>query len=200
MPTGYTAAIADGIEFNQFVWSCARAFGALVMMRDDPTNARIPERFEPSDTYAKWAEEERANIAKLESMSEEDAAIAAAGDYETALASWKRRTQNRAELLNKYNAMLAKVVQWVPPTSDHEGLQTFMADQIRESIKFDCDGKYDTKPLPQDGKVWRDQRLEHSRRMLARHLESQAEEVARVEGRNAWLRALRESVPPDPNS
>jgi hypothetical protein len=30
MPTGYTSAIADGIEFKDFALRCARAFGALV--------------------------------------------------------------------------------------------------------------------------------------------------------------------------
>jgi hypothetical protein len=36
MPTGYTAAIKDGISFEKFVWDCARGMGALVMMRDEP--------------------------------------------------------------------------------------------------------------------------------------------------------------------
>ena len=47
MPTGYTAPIKDGISFNDFMWGCARAFGALIMMRDDPPGTPIPERFEP---------------------------------------------------------------------------------------------------------------------------------------------------------
>lgn len=53
MPTGYTANVPDGITFEQFVWQCARGMGALVMMRDEPTGAPIPERFEPSDYNAK---------------------------------------------------------------------------------------------------------------------------------------------------
>jgi len=38
MPTGYTNCIKDGVTFEQFVWKCARAMGALVMMRDEPSN------------------------------------------------------------------------------------------------------------------------------------------------------------------
>lgn len=41
MPTGYTDAIKDGISFNQFILSCARAFGALITMRDEPSS--VPE-------------------------------------------------------------------------------------------------------------------------------------------------------------
>ena len=48
MPTGYTAKIADGQTFEEFILSCARAFGALVEMRDEPADAPIPEEFKPS--------------------------------------------------------------------------------------------------------------------------------------------------------
>lgn len=46
MPTGYTAAITDkDISFEQFVWDCARAFGALVLQRDDAIGSpiKLPE-------------------------------------------------------------------------------------------------------------------------------------------------------------
>ena len=49
MPTGYTAAIAKDITFNDFVMQCAKAM--LIMMRDEPANAPIPERFEPGSHY-----------------------------------------------------------------------------------------------------------------------------------------------------
>jgi hypothetical protein len=50
MPTGYTAAVADGTitEFPDFAMQCARAFGTLVLMRDEPQDAAIPEKFEPA--------------------------------------------------------------------------------------------------------------------------------------------------------
>ena len=44
MPTGYTYDLYDGkdIEFPDFVMKCARAFGALIEIRDDPMDAAIP--------------------------------------------------------------------------------------------------------------------------------------------------------------
>ena len=49
MPIGYTSKLHDGDQpFNEFIMSCARAFGALVTMRDDPNDAPIPE-FEVSE-------------------------------------------------------------------------------------------------------------------------------------------------------
>ena len=35
MPTGYTAELIEkGMEFNDFVLTCARAFGACIELRD----------------------------------------------------------------------------------------------------------------------------------------------------------------------
>ena len=36
MPTGYTDKIKDGITFKEYAMGCARAFGALITMRDNP--------------------------------------------------------------------------------------------------------------------------------------------------------------------
>lgn len=53
MPTGYTAAVCDGkiTEFPAFALQCARAFGALITMRDDAMNAPIPEEIKPDTSY-----------------------------------------------------------------------------------------------------------------------------------------------------
>ncbi len=50
MPTGYTHLIEEGCNLEEFVWACARAFGACVMMRDDSVDKPVPEKFEPSDS------------------------------------------------------------------------------------------------------------------------------------------------------
>ena len=193
MPTGYTADIAQGIGFDQFVWNCARAFGALIMLRDEPAGAAIPERFEPSTSYQKWIGEARAEVARLEALTGDEIGIAAAGAYEVALASWRKREAGADALRAKYEAMLAKVLEW-KPNPMHESLQQFMADQIRESIRFDCSGS--TQPVQQEAAAWLAGQLEHHRRMLGRYEQMHLEEVARTEERNQWLKVLRESVPP----
>ncbi len=96
-------------------------------------------------------------------------------------------------LQNKYSAMLAEVVRWTPPTTEHEGLKEFMLDQLRQSIEFDCDPS--PEPAKQEPAAWLQQQLEHHRRMLALYERQQVEENARTEDRNQWIRALRDSVP-----
>jgi hypothetical protein len=87
MPTGYTAAIADDITFDEFVMGCAaRGMGALVM-RNEPASALIPERFEPSDYHTKKIAEANATLGRLAGMTADEAEqaelaadIAMAGD------------------------------------------------------------------------------------------------------------------------
>jgi hypothetical protein len=124
--------------------------------------------------------------------------VQAAADaaYAQAVQSHEKRVAEKTELRNKYNAMLAKAVQWTPPTKDHEGFKDFMVSQIRDSIKWDCNPEYDAPPVKQDATAWHNGQIAEARRSCAYHDAEQEKEVARTEGRNAWLKALRDSVPP----
>jgi hypothetical protein len=54
MPTGYTDCVRSGevTEFADFAMKCARAFGACIEMRDEPSGTPIPEAFEPEAMLA----------------------------------------------------------------------------------------------------------------------------------------------------
>lgn len=198
MPTGYTAAIADGISFENFVWSCARAFGALVTMRDDPTDAQVPEVFTPSPYYAESLEKARSELARLKAMTTREISAACAAAFTQAMQRHAERIAESTELRNKYNAMLAKVVQWTPPTPDHAELQKFMAEQIRQSIDFDCSTRYEVAPQKQSPRAWHAAAIVEAQRSVDYHEHAAREEQERVASRNAWVKALRESVPPAP--
>lgn len=62
MPTAYTSFVADNENFTfpEFAMLCAREFGALASMRDEPLDAPVPERFEPDDFYRKQYEAAKA--------------------------------------------------------------------------------------------------------------------------------------------
>lgn len=198
MPTGYTAAIADGISFEKFVWDCARAFGALVTMRDDPTDTPIPEVFTPAPYYAESLEQARSELARLKAMTTREISAACAADFAQAMQRHCERIAESTELRNKYNAMLAKVVQWSPPTPDHAELQKFMADQLRQSIDFDCCIRYEVEPQKREPQAWHAAALVEAQRSVDYCENGFREELERVAKRNAWVKALRESVPPAP--
>ena len=195
MPTGYTSAVKDGkATFGQYVWSCARAFGALVMMRDEPHDAPIPE-FEPSSRYRERAEKAESEIASLEAMS--DGALEAhVGELR---ASVRRENVKRAEThrleRERYEAMLTMARDWDAPSPDHAGLRDFMISQLTESISFDFgSGPYAaTEPGPAGD--WRAERIASLREDVARYAKHDAEERDRIASRNGWVDKLKASVP-----
>jgi hypothetical protein len=72
MPTGYTSYIGEGIEFKDWVLKCSRAFGALIEMRDESTDAQIPEAFEPSSYHVKQIKETENKLQSIKMMTLEE--------------------------------------------------------------------------------------------------------------------------------
>jgi hypothetical protein len=194
MPTGYTAAVQDGsVTFNQFVWRCARAMGALVMMREDPVDAPI-EEFKPSDYYAKVVAKAEAEIARLEAMTPGELEELVGKERAKLTEDNARYVREKALARERYDAMLKQVEAWEPPTHDHCGLRDFMAQQLESSIEFDCGTPYQA-PLPGNPKDWRDERIASLRASLSRLREDAAKEIERTNARNEWVRTLKASVP-----
>lgn len=89
--------------------------------------------------------------------------------------------------------MIEKVEAW---QGAPEGLKEFALSQLRESRDFDCREpfKYYGKRPDTDPFNWINDKLSQTRKELLRAEQSYAEEVERVEGRNEWLKQLRESL------
>lgn len=196
MPTGYTADVQDGkiTDLRPFAMRCARAFGALITMRDSPFDAPIPPKLEPSTSYYdELIAQAQESLTRLPAMTPEECDAAAVADYERAIASWNERAQTRTLHRRRYEDMIGKVNAWHPPEAVMP-LKDFMLEQLARSIDFDCDGKYDSKPRPITGAAWHQQQISDASRDLSYGLERRAEEIARVDGRNLWLDALRVSL------
>ncbi|MFA5408175.1 MAG: hypothetical protein WC343_05325 [Bacilli bacterium] len=198
MPTGYTAAIADGISFRDFVMQCARSRGALIEMRDDPLDTPIPKRFEPSDYHIKQQQIAADEGQRLQNMTAEEAEIEAQQDFEKACADNARSIDKAKDLRRKYEAMLEQVKAWKPPTAEHVELKQFMIDQIVDSMKFDCDTGMDYytryQPKRLTGAEWIKKKLDAAIDNYKYHQDSYLKEVARVESRNRWVKELVESL------
>jgi len=196
MPTGYTADIKDGISFETYAMNCARAFGACVTLRDEPGGGeQIPYVFEPSDYHAKEAQKERDALAALLALTPAQRERRAKKAWDDAETSRLMMLEERRKTREAYEAMLAKVHAWKPPTPEHEGLHNFMATQIIESISFDCDGTYGTEPTPRlTGEQWAAQEVARLKRSIAYHEKEHAEEVERAASRTRWVRELRAAL------
>jgi len=195
MPTGYTADVGDGKcdNFRDFALTCARAFGALITMRDDPADAPIPDEFEVDEYPMRLLIADRERLNELRGMSAEEAQRRADVAYNEALVYYRQQARKRAETQARYEAMLDQALRWEPPSPDHVEMKSFMVKQLEESIRFDC-GYEMPAPIRQTGDEWLADEIERAQRNAERHAEEHEKAVERAEGRTRWVRQLRESL------
>lgn len=200
MPTGYTHAVQSGeiTTFKDFALRCARAFGACVEMRDDSTDTPIPDEFQPSDYHQRGLEQDRAELARVEKMTENECVLAAMGEHAAEVARRNESDNKAREGVARYQAMLAEVQAWSPPTSEHAGLKSFMVQQLVDSIKWDGP-IYVNEPNPDlmPPAEWKRAKVAALMKSIDRHIEGYAEGVARAASRTQWIRQLRDSVKPE---
>jgi len=194
MPTGYTLDLFDGkdVTFEEFVLKCARAFGALIDMRDEPMDAPIPERLEPSDHHLKELEKAKRRLKEIRKWNEEKAEQEAERAYREALKEREEFIKKNKLIRKRYEDMLSKVQKWKPPTIEHESLKQFMIQQLVESIEYDC--FIPEMPQRLSGEEYKEQQIKKALSDIDYHEREYAEEVNRVYERNKWLLSLRESL------
>ena len=196
MSTGYTYNIKDGISFDTFVMNCARAFGACITLRDEKCGGEvIPERFTVDNHYKNRMTEILKEIHKLTGLTDEELEQLASKEF---IDSETNRINSLNEISNQkksYEDMLNKVIKWNPPTKEHEGLKSFMIEQINDSIEFDCQTTYYDKPTTRlTGKQWKSKEVERLQTDYAFYMSEHQKEVERVEKKNQWIQQLRDSL------
>lgn len=193
MATGYTQAILDGATFEQFAMGCARAFGANIMMRDEHPSTPI-KPYEVDPYHIEQVAEAQRRVDAAATMTLREAGIAAQTEYEEALERREECLADRRRSRAKYEAMLAEVKAWEPPTPDHAKLKKYMEEQILDSIKWDC--SEDGYPLPKKktGAQWLDEEMFEAQRSLEYHERLLKEEREHVAKSNAWNEALFNSL------
>lgn len=196
MATGYTAKLMkDGQTFQEFIMGCARAFGALIEMRDAPNGATIPEKFEPSKYHAEQLIESKNELERLQSMN--DSEKEAFG--ESAKEADVKRAEERLEEVRSENErlenMAAQVRAWNPPTQDHHGLKDFMLKQIGISKHgLEYQGSCLSKARKKPATAYYVSAVSSACRQVAYHEEENAKEIDRTTGRTEWVQQLRASI------
>jgi len=197
MPTGYTYPIEKDPEytFNQFVWDCARAFGALMHMRDDPKGT--PIRAVEVDSYQmERVEKARAALEEAKAMTLDEATTCLATMKAASLKQSEEARVEHETQAQRYQSMKAQVESWTPPTPDHANLKAFMLEQIALSVR--SLGRYVEPWEFQTPEQFHATNLQDAERELARANERLAEHMTAVAKANKWLSDLTLSVGPPP--
>lgn len=193
MPTGYTHKIKEGQSFEDFVIGCARAFGATITMRDEPSDAPIPDEFKPSTYNIERLEKLDKELDAIRTMSDEELDEKAQKEYDDALKRYNEKIEEDKLYSEKLNEMLQKTEEWEPPTDEHIEMKKFMVSQIKDTINFDL-GYEPTKPTKKTGKELFLERIESINEDIKYNKKEHEKEVERSEGRTEWVRALKESL------
>jgi len=194
MPSGYTSDIYDGkpISLKEFAIKCAHAFEALIMLRDDGLDAPVPDSFDAGDYHQKRLKEANEALKEAETMTDGEASVLANQAFDAAMESYRQQQENTRAMADRYNAMLARVAAWTPPTSEHVGLKKFMLEQLTDSKHHDCYEHY--IPVRVFGPVFKANAIERARRDIVYHETEHAKEVKRAQERTDWVRALKASL------
>lgn len=197
MPTGYTAGIEDGTikTFQEYALQCTRAFGALISMRDDPSNTPIPKEIVPDTSYhEEQLVEARAEKEELEKRTDAEWLTA----YREYLSSTYRRNEERQEEFRRLKDTYAKFLRmanaYVPPTSEHVEFKEFLINQIEiskptlyrvELMKFD---------------EWKEHQISGSEWNINYHTKEIEDEIAQAKARNQWLQDVYKSLTVTPKT
>jgi uncharacterized UPF0160 family protein len=190
MPTGYTAKVLQGCSFQEFVWSCIRAFIEEARESDGP----IPLVYEQTERIA-LAEAEiascQAEIDRVATLSDEEILVLLAKRRADRQRQHRAYQEASARENDQLQTMLVQVQQWSPPATIL-GLKSFMIQQIEITMNH---------PYPWDETVGSDaQEIERYRREAASRLQSAREHLETIRRadahRNEIVAALAASVPP----
>lgn len=195
MPTSYTANIYENKPetFESFLLKCARQFGANIRMRDESFDTEIPE-YKPETKYHEESlERAKESLVKLKAMSREEIEVLLEESYQNSLADYHRSAKNKQDMRARYEDMIQKIEDWVPPTEDHVNLKQFALEQLRGSLAFDC-GHMPIEPTKTSIDEYISSRIEHYEHNVVYHTEQIQKEIESTDKSNAWNKALVDSL------
>lgn len=203
MPTGYTAAVHDGkvTDFYTFAWTAARAMGAFVCARDSENTGREPTLEELDELCDTGVELHRTALiastkllAELEAFSDEQWREVRLDSERREAAKDESAREESAVFLSRYQAMLAQVDAWSPPTADHTEFKAFMRDQLVISMNTYC-GASEIRVERSDAE-FKEAELSQARWECSYYTDRLAAATKLAERRRSWILALAASLRP----
>lgn len=203
MPTGYTAYIEDGeiTTGKEFLRLCTRAFGIAIDVKDEPLSTPTPSSFEPSPFYKESYDRASKKLEEVNKMTFDEAKIQMRADYEKRISDYKAYAEQEAAMNEKYVKVRKEVEEWIPPTSEHEGLKKFALEQIDMSMTKQ---KYIDEYLEKSKEEFDDSDeavqnyindiVDYYQRDIERSYKSWQEELERTRSKNEWMTKFLESL------
>lgn len=194
MATGYTYGVVEGkFSFEEFVWRCARGFGAFMHMRDMDSDAKL--HYPPKDTfYTERLNEVKRELAEALNRTKADWVKTYKADYATTNTANKEISEAWKLENKRLNTMITEVDNWKVPNDSFTEMKKFMASQLETSLHRDTN--YLEVPRK---KVSIEDYIDSEIKMLTRRVAYSEESVkdaeARYQSHIKFIDELRASVP-----
>ena len=191
MPTGYTYQVQEGTitSLSDFAMLCSRAFGATIDLRDEPLNAEIPEKFEPSNYHFKEIQRETAVLAAHDALKRDEIVLKTYQTYERDLNYAIEYNKKADETNEKYQNMLNQIDNFQVPES-HANFKAFMIEQLNMSME--------SFRMPMPAKLTPEAWFSKERKRLVEsiqyHEKYYAEDVERATKNTEWISTLRQLI------
>ena len=199
MPTGYTAKLCKGKQtFKDFALQCARAFGALIDMRDDSMDVPIPEDIKRSTYYDEALSKAITDYDKLKAMLPGEALAYGKACSQKRIKQLKGWLAEHKSARGRILKMISRVEAWPAPTKEHVPMKIFMLEQLGSTLQHDGDTAYYEKEIAKAKTLTPIEYYQADLSTAARNIDYYKEEAQkdreRNASRNAWLKALRQSL------
>lgn len=154
----------------------------------------VPQREEKlSPQYAEQIEETKARIARLASMTLEEADQQAEAEYQSRLESQRMSREASAATRRVYEDALSSVEKWRPPSRQHRQLKDVIEQALHEQISRQ--NWMPERPTRRTGETWLAEARDNAAKCLELDKKWLSEETERIAKRNAWVEALYASLP-----
>lgn len=193
MPTGYTAGIIDGTitTFEEFAEKCTRAF--LVHMKEENSKSEFKE-CKPSGYHENGIKDLKKDLEKLNHTSNFTLKKEMMNFFDEQINSCEKHIKNKKELADKLGSFLAKALLFRPPTEEHTSISEFMIEQIRDTIKLDCDYSFYSRSIDRLKKSKENFNVSEHRKKTKKEIETAildhqqrlADEVEACKKTNKW--------------
>lgn len=203
MPTGYTSYINDGKITNgaDFLKLCTRAFGVAIELEDEDLSVPTPIHFEPDPYYKEQYEKAVKKRNKYRKMTLDEARKEFIDQSIENINSTKSHLKNLIGENDKYRAIRNEIMQWIPPTSDHEKLKEYAINQLDISMNSADTIKYykeESDKMIDDNKKAVTEYLDRKRKMteenVVRSYKKWQENIKETEEKNLWMKQFLDSL------
>lgn len=203
MPTGYTSYINSGEITNgaDFLKLCVRAFGVTIELKDEGLSVQTPIHFKPDPYYKKQYEKAVKKRNKYRKMTLDEAREEFI-DQSIEIINYAR--SHLKDLIgenDKYRAIKNEIIQWIPPTSEHEKLKEYAINQLDISMNSaDTIEYYEEKvdKIIDDNEKAVTEYLNRKREMTEGDVISSykkwQENIKETEEKNLWMKQFLDSL------